>query len=151
MLKEAQPLMPNGKPIPADLDEAMIRAVVYEFYDHIRADALLAPVFNQRISEAHWPEHLDKMCDFWSSSLLRTSRYQGRPLPPHLAIPELGDDHFERWLSLFHMTVTKLCSEETQQIFFDLARRVARSFRMAVAFHRGENSITIAPLKADAL
>ena len=29
-----------------------------------------------------WPRHLGKMCDFWSSTLLRTGRYDGRPLPP---------------------------------------------------------------------
>ena len=146
-----RPLTMGGKLIPVDLDEDLIRAVVYRFYDYIRADPLLAQVFNQRISAAEWPVHLEKMCDFWSSSLLRTDRYNGRPLPPHLNIPELDDAHFERWLSLFHQTVDELCEGETRTIFFDLARRIARSFRMAVAFHRGEDSLSITPLKADSI
>lgn len=142
-------IVKGGKLIPDELDEALIHSVVYSFYDYIRSDILLAPVFNQRISEAEWPIHLDKMCAFWSSSLLRTDRYKGRPLPPHLNIPELNDAHFERWLSLFHQTVSEMCCGETRNIFFELARRIARSFRMAVAFHRGEDSLALAPLKAD--
>lgn len=139
----------QGRLLPNDLTESLIRSVVFTFYDFIRADPLLAPVFNQRISEAHWPEHLEKMCDFWSSALLRTKRYKGQPLPPHLNMPELNDSHFERWLSLFSRTLTQLCSEDIKQVFFELARRIANSFRMAVAFHRGENSLLLEPLKAD--
>lgn len=151
MLNETRTLTSGGKVIPHDLTEALIRAVVYEFYDYIRADELLAPIFNDRIPEKLWGVHLDKMCDFWSSSLLRSGRYEGRPLPPHLNIAELSDEHFERWLTLFHKTVDRLCSPEVAEIFFSLARRVARSFRMAVAFHRGQDSLAIQPLKAEAL
>lgn len=151
MSSESRPLTLGGKLVPDDLTEDLIKAVVYDFYDQIRVDPLLAPVFNQRISNAEWPIHLNKMCDFWSSSILRTNRYDGRPLPPHLSIPELSDVHFERWLTLFHNTVHRLCSDESAEVFFELARRIARSFRMAVAFHRGQNSLDLPPLAAEAL
>ena len=73
----------DGKPLPEVLDETMIRAVVHGFYERIREDPLLGPVFDSRIAADDWPRHLQRMCDFWSATLLRTARYQGRPLPPH--------------------------------------------------------------------
>ena len=85
-----RPLMPNGEPLPHDFDEALIHSVVHGFYDKVRQDDLLGPVFNGRITADQWPVHLERMCDFWSSSFLRTDRYDGRPLPPHLGIPELS-------------------------------------------------------------
>ncbi len=141
----------DGKLLPEVLDEAMIHAVVHGFYDEIRKDDLLGPVFNGVIAPADWPEHLAKMCDFWSSTLLRTGRYEGRPLPPHLAIPELEEEHFHRWLTLFRATVERLCPPEVADLFLDRALRIAHSFRLAIAFHRGDNTVTVAPISRDAL
>ena len=98
-----------------------------------------------------WPVHLAKMCDFWSATLLRTDRYEGRPLSPHLAIPELGETHFRRWLVLFRATVERLCPPEVADLFLDRALRIAHSFRLAIAFHRGEDSLQIAPIPREAL
>jgi hemoglobin len=136
----------DGKPLPAILDEKMIHAVVHGFYDQIRADDLLGPVFNSRIEPAAWPVHLGKMCDFWSSTLLRSGRYEGRPLPPHVAIPELGEQHFRRWLKLFRETVRRICPPEVAALFMDRALRVAHSFRLAIAFHRKEDTMQIQPI-----
>ncbi|AJY45071.1 group III truncated hemoglobin [Martelella endophytica] len=136
----------DGKPLPEVLDEAMIAAVVHDFYDRIREDPLLGPVFNSRIAADDWPRHLGRMCDFWSATLLRTARYQGRPLPPHLAIPELERRHFERWLQLFAETVDTFCPEEVASLFLDRAMRIAHSFRLAIGFHRGEDTTGLCPI-----
>ncbi len=136
----------DGRPLPEMLDEAMIASVVHGFYDRIRNDTLLGPIFNDAIAPQDWPRHLDKMCDFWSSTLLRTGRYEGRPLAPHLALPELGEAHFRRWLSLFKATVDALCPPQVAELFMDRAIRIAHSFRLAVAFNRGENTIHIEPI-----
>ncbi len=141
----------DGQTLPDQLDEAMIHAVVHGFYDEIRKDALLGPIFNGAIAADAWPRHLARMCDFWSATLLRSGRYEGRPLPPHLAIPELEEAHFRRWLSLFHMTVERLCPPEIADLFLSRALRIAHSFRLAIAFHRGENSLGIAPIGRDSL
>jgi len=133
----------DGRPLPAVLDEAMIHAVVHGFYDGIRADDLLGPIFNRIIAAEDWPHHLAKMCDFWSSTLLRSGRYDGRPLPPHLAIPELGEAHFRRWLTLFRATVRRLCPPDVAALFMDRALRVAHSFRLAIAFNRKEDTMRI--------
>lgn len=136
----------DGKPLPEVLDEAMIHAVVHGFYDEIRKDALLGPIFTGAIAPEDWPVHLTKMCDFWSATLLRTPRYDGRPLPPHLAIPELEEAHFHRWLTLFRETVERLCPPEVAELFLDRGIRIAHSFRLTIAFHRGEDSMRIVPI-----
>ncbi|MER9670219.1 group III truncated hemoglobin [Mesorhizobium sp. M0203] len=113
-----------GTPLPYVLDEAMIRLVVHGFYDKIRRDDLLGPIFHDAIQPEVWPRHLAKMCDFWSATLLRSSRYEGRPLPPHLAISGLGVAHFRRWLKLFRATVHAICQPEVAALFMDRALRI---------------------------
>ncbi len=147
----ARTVVIDGKLLPEVLDEAMVHAVVHGFYDEIRKDDLLGPIFNGVIAPADWPVHLAKMCDFWSATLLRTDRYDGRPLPPHLAIPELGQEHFHRWLLLFRATVERLCPPEVADLFLDRALRIAHSFRLAIAFHRGDDTTNIVPISREAL
>ena len=53
------------------VNEEMILKVVFAFYDRIRADAVLGPIFAKEIAD--WDPHLEKMCDFWSSMLLMTA------------------------------------------------------------------------------
>lgn len=141
----------DGVPLPDVLDEEMIHAVVHGFYDEIRGDDLLGPIFNGAIADEDWPVHLAKMCDFWSSTLLRTGRYDGRPLPSHLAIPGLGENHFRRWLQLFRATVHRLCPPEVASLFMDRALRIAHSFRLAIAFSRQEDTMSIEPILEDSL
>ena len=135
-----------GWETPEGLDEAMIRAIVDKFYFHVRRDDVIGPVFNRIIPDDHWPAHLDKLTDFWSSMMLGTGRYDGRPMPKHLAIPEMSDAHFRRWLRLFRETVEKLCPPEIAALFVERSERIANSFRMNIAMHRGEDIKTMPPL-----
>jgi hemoglobin len=141
----------SGAAVPEALDEAMIRNVVHGFYGAIRSDDLLGPIFNGAIAPEAWPVHLQKMCDFWSSTLLKTSRYDGRPMPPHLRIEELGEAHFRRWLTLFRATVRQTCPPDVADLFMDRALRIAHSFRLARAFHRGENTVAVTPISEASL
>ena len=139
-------ILVDGSTLPDELDEDMIRAVVRGFYDAIRRDELVGPIFNDAIPSEAWPVHLAKMCDFWSATLLRTGRYQGRPLPPHLAIPDLGEAHFRRWLQLFRTTVRRHCPPEAARLFMDRALRIAHSFRLAIAFSRRQDTMSVIPI-----
>ena len=120
----------------------MIRGLVHGFYDRIRADDVLGPIFSAEIEE--WDPHLAKMCDFWSSMLLMTRRYDGRPVPAHVKIPNLDRPHFERWLNLFRHTASELCPPEAAALFIDRAERVAQSLQLSIDFSRG----ILPPLKA---
>jgi hemoglobin len=135
-----RPLALKGLPIPESLDEQLIARMVEGFYARVRDDDVLGPVFAARNTPGARPAHLSRMCDFWSSVLLKTDRYQGHPLLPHLRIPEIQEAHFARWLALFEATARETCPEESAAVFMEMAGRIARSFRMAISFHRGEST-----------
>lgn len=141
----------SGRLIPAGLDEAMVRAVVDDFYSKARLDPVIGPVFNSAIADDEWPEHLALIADFWSSMLLGTRRYAGRPMPKHMALPGLTDVHFLRWLSLFRDTVDHLCPPAVAALFIDRAERVAHSFRIGLAMRRGEDSSGVDIVRVAAL
>jgi hemoglobin len=112
------------------LDEAVLRALVHRFYDRVRADPELAPVFAARIRD--WGPHLERMVAFWSSVALMTGRYHGRPVPAHAPLP-IGPAHFSRWLALFRETARAVCSPEGAAHVIERAERIARSLEIAVA------------------
>ena len=85
------------------------------------------------------------MCDFWSSVLMRTGRYHGRPMPKHLALPDLNDAHFQRWLSLFRATVRDLCPPVVADLFLDRALNIAQAFRLQLAIRDGRNAVSVQP------
>lgn len=138
-----------GWETPVGLDETMIRAVVDRFYAEARRDAVIGPVFNRIIPDAAWPQHLATIADFWSSMLLGTGRYFGRPMPKHLAIPELSDAHFQRWLALFRLTVEDLCPSDIAALFIERSERIGNSFRMNIAMRRGDDITRMAPLERE--
>ena len=140
-----QRLTPTGRLIPDDLDEAMVAAVVSAFYARARQDDVIGPVFNRVVAADHWPAHIQTITDFWSSMLLGTRRYMGRPMPKHLAIAELGDAHFQRWLTLFKETAEELCPAEIAALFVDRAERIGYNFRIRIAQFRGEDAMAVRP------
>ena len=83
-----------------------VKLFVNSFYDKIRADKLLGPIFNERIQN-RWPEHLEKMYCFWQSVLLGEHTYFGSPFPPHAQLP-IGHEHFLQWMKLFNPTIDEL-------------------------------------------
>lgn len=116
------------------IDEALIRQVVDRFYDRVRADELIGPVFQERISD--WQPHLEQMYRFWSSVALATGAYNGTPMPKHMSLP-VDAAHFDRWLELFEQTVCDECSPEGAQHFLSRARNIASSLEMGVASRNG--------------
>jgi len=139
-----------GWETPVGLDEAMIRLVVDRFYADARRDPVIGPIFNRVIPEEAWPGHLATIADFWSSMLLGTRRFSGRPMPKHMAIPELADEHFIRWLALFRRTVEDLCPPDIAALFIERSERIGNSFRMNIAMRRGEDITSMAPLEREA-
>ena len=77
-----------------------IKIMVDKFYDKVKSDELLGPVFNH----VDWPHHLPVMYNFWSSMLLGDQTYRGNPLQKHLPLP-IDKKHFNRWLELFKETI----------------------------------------------
>ena len=79
---------------------ADVEMLVNKFYDKVKSDKLLGPVF----AHVDWPHHLPTMYSFWSSMLLGEQSYRGNPFQKHLPLA-IGRQHFSRWLELFKETV----------------------------------------------
>jgi hemoglobin len=73
-----------------------VEVLVNTFYDRVRADELLAPVF----AHVDWPHHFPIMYNFWASILLGDMSYNGSPFSKHVGLA-ITSDHFTRWLKLF--------------------------------------------------
>ena len=116
------------------IDEALIERLVHGFYAKVRADTVLGPIFQARITD--WEPHLAQMCAFWSSVALMTGRYHGTPMAKHLPLPVDGG-HFDRWLDLFEQTADEICSPDAAAHFVERARRIAASLELGIAGAQG--------------
>src|SRR5579872_5420375 len=116
------------------IDEVMIDRLVRGFYEKVRADEMLGPIFDARIKD--WEPHLQQMCAFWSSVALMSGRYHGAPMPKHLPLP-IDAAHFDRWLMLFAATAAEVCPPEAAAHFVERARRIAASLELGVAGANG--------------
>jgi hemoglobin len=112
------------------ITETMIEHLVRSFYERVRTDELLAPVFDARIRD--WKPHLVQMSAFWSSSALMSGRYHGAPMSKHVPLP-IDAEHFDRWLALFEETAREVCPPEAAAHFVERARRIAASLELGVA------------------
>src|SRR6218665_1013650 len=117
------------------INEANIALLVRTFYGRAREDELIGPIFNAAVGD--WEHHLTQIADFWSSMMMKTGRYSGRPMRPHLVLP-LKAEHFDRWLQLFEPTAREIFPGDVADMFVIRARRIADSFEMGIASVRGE-------------
>jgi hemoglobin len=119
------------------LDEDEIKNLVHTFYGRVRNDDVIGPIFNAKVED--WDGHLAKLCDFWSSVILRTRRYEGRPMRAHLLMGDtIRGEHFDRWLDLFEATAKDVLSPDAAPVFIQRARQIADSFEFGMANQRGE-------------
>lgn len=125
----ARPRLTAEIMVSTGLDEDKLTALVHGFYDKIRADPVLSPIFAARISD--WGPHLERMVAFWSSVALMTGRYHGAPMTAHVGLP-VEWVHFERWLSLFRETAVETCPPPGAAHVIERAERIARSLHAAI-------------------
>jgi len=120
-------------PIHPEIGEAVVDVLVERFYERVRADALLGPIFDRAIG-ADWDRHLAKLKDFWTSITMMSGRYKGNPFAAHQRIGAIGGVHFERWLSLWRETAHAVCpSRDVAEIFIERADRIAASLKAGLA------------------
>ncbi|WP_184475377.1 group III truncated hemoglobin [Rhizorhapis suberifaciens] len=120
-------------PVSNHIDEAALEMVVNHFYQRIRADAELGPVFNAAIDD--WPEHLKKLTAFWSSVMLTSGRYKGNPMAAHLKHGEqITPELFERWLGLWNETTDDLLPAQVASALQEKAARIAESLKLGLFF-----------------
>jgi hemoglobin len=111
-----------------------VKLLVNRFYDKVREDGMLAPIFNERIQD-RWPEHLEKMYRFWQTILLEDHTYFGSPFPPHAKLP-VEHQHFGQWMKLFIDTTDELFSGTKANEAKWRAARMAEMFEAKIEHYR---------------
>ncbi|GLU34661.1 group III truncated hemoglobin [Trinickia caryophylli] len=114
----------------AEPTEQNIRELVYAFYDRVRADVLLGPVFDT-VLHGRWDDHLPKMCLFWGSLVLGDKRYRGNVQQAHQPLEGIEPRHFSRWLHLFLDAVCDRYEPAAAVRFMEPALRIAQSLQLA--------------------
>ncbi|WP_339737855.1 group III truncated hemoglobin [uncultured Maricaulis sp.] len=145
-VSSARPQMTADLMARTGLDEAMLERLVHGFYDRVRADALLGPVFAERIDD--WGPHLERMVEFWSSVALMTGRYHGAPMPKHLPLP-VAAEHFVRWLELFRLTAGEVCPPAGADWVIERAERIATSIHMNIETARDRDGRAAPPTPSE--
>ena len=111
-----------------------VKRLVDSFYGKVREDALLAPVFDERIGN-RWPQHLEKMYKFWQTVLIGEHTYYGSPFLPHAQLP-VDRTHFDQWLTLFYATVEENFTGEKAEEAKWRAARMADMFQVKIDYYR---------------
>ncbi len=114
------------------IDDVYIDLLVETFYERVRADATLGPIFDKAIGD-NWGPHLATMKNFWASVALNAGRYSGKPVPAHKKHSTIEKQHFEIWLSLFRATLEDTAPKPATVLYFmERAERIAKSLQLAL-------------------
>ena len=117
------------------IDDAFIATLVENFYARIRSDAVLGPVFDNRIKD--WPSHLERMNTFWRSILFKSGEFSGNPMMKHVAIPHISKPEFSHWLKLFGETLDEIGAvPAARSLIFKRAEMIAESLLLGICIHR---------------
>lgn len=117
----------------AQIDEDSLVRVVALFYERVRQDPELGPIFNETIDD--WPLHLEKLVAFWSSVMLTSGRYKGSPMAAHLKHKaRITPAMFDRWLALWDSTTAEVMAPEAAAAMQAKAARIAESLQLALFF-----------------
>jgi hemoglobin len=120
-----------------EIDEAALERLIPAFYDRVRADADIGPLFNAAVHD--WPEHLEKLVAFWSSVMLTSGRYKGSPVAEHLKYREaITPAMFDRWLAIWADTTNELLAPAAASALQAKAARIAESLQLALFFRLGD-------------
>jgi hemoglobin len=92
-----------------------IYTLVSTFYNKVKEDDFIGPIFLGVIPDEQWEPHLQKLTDFWQTNLFFVRKFKGNPMKAHKDVDKkfnhsISQDHFDRWLTLWYATVDDLFS-----------------------------------------
>ena len=108
------------------LDETALARLVDHFYEKVRRDAQIGPIFNAAVHD--WNEHKRLLTSFWASVALRAGSYRGNPMGAHRPHP-IRAEHFDRWLALWRETCAEELDETAAATMLEYAERIGRSLK----------------------
>ena len=115
-------------------NEADVMLLVNTFYDKVKKDETLGPVFDHIIG-SNWDHHLPTMYKFWNMVLLSKAGYEGYPTKKHMEVNRkipLHQVHFDRWLELWNETANTLFKGETAKQATEKAKLMGELIRIKV-------------------
>ena len=116
----------------AGLTETLVRKVVMSFYDKVRQDPELGPVFADAIGDG-WDSHIERIIQFWLTATRLGRGYDGRNfMPVHLRNPSVRASLLPRWLELFRETTAEHCSVQAASVLVDIAERMAKTLQIGL-------------------
>lgn len=122
-----------------DPSVAQYRQLVEAFYERVRQDEVIGPIFNDAISD--WPHHLDKLADFWHSVMHGSGRYQGGLMMRHFMHRDrIRPEHFERWLALWQTTTAEKMPPEMAEMLQARAARVGESIKLGLFYRAADHA-----------
>lgn len=117
---------------PTMLDEAALAGLVDRFYEKVRRDPQLGPIFNTAVHD--WDEHKQLLTSFWASVALRAGSYRGNPMAAHRPHP-IHSEHFDHWLALWQETCDEELDEAHAAQMLEYAQRIGRSLKYGLGLH----------------
>jgi hemoglobin len=120
------------------LTEPLVRKVVMSFYEKVRRDTILGPVFAEAIGD-DWDPHIERIMMFWLTATRLSRSYDGRNfMPVHLRNRSIRADQLPRWLELFRETAVEQCTAQAASVLIDIAERMAET--LAISLGRRDTS-----------
>jgi hemoglobin len=108
-----------------------IETLVNSFYEKVKADALIGPIF----CRIDWEKHLPVMYQFWDNAIFYSGGYNGNPLKTHQNLHHvfpLTKQHFDIWIHLFISTVDELFSGEKAELAKQRAISIATVMQIKI-------------------
>jgi len=122
-----------------EINDENLNELVNRFYDRVRHDPELGPVFNGAVED--WPEHLQTLGAFWSSVMLKSGTYKGNPMAVHIKhASQISMSMFDRWLALWRETTEEMFAPEDSAQLQDRAQRIAQSLQYGLNFYRSQTA-----------
>lgn len=111
------------------------------FYNKIKMDEFIGPIFLNAIQDDEWENHLEKLTDFWETNLFFAKKYKGNPMKVHQQLDVVNNfiisqKHFGKWLELWVSTVDELFVGEKALKAKNNARNISFSLYMKMFINK---------------
>jgi hemoglobin len=116
----------------ASIGRAALAELVDRFYDRVRRDPLLGPVFESAIPAQEWEAHKARLLAFWCSAMLGTREFRGNVMARHRVLDGITPQHFARWLTLFEDSAAGLFAPAEAARLAHAARGLAHGMQIGL-------------------
>ena len=121
-----------------------VEQLIHAFYDAIRKDKELGPIFNTIIQD--WEAHLKLLSDFWETNLFFVKGYKGSPQQVHIDVDQkmnhiISQEHFGRWLQIWFKTIDTLFQGDKAEAAKNRARKMSTALFLKIFGARNSTKI----------